>query len=119
LLDDWQKDLLTVTDLLDTNLRSGSPFFAYLSACGTNVSGAKSSNLVNTMIHLVSPSRLAGFRHVIGTLWKVDAESCVAVAETTYMVIGDEGLGDVSVSLGLHEASRKLPNDWFENSLGV
>lgn len=35
LLEDWIQDPLTVTNLLDTDLNSKPPFFAYLSACGT------------------------------------------------------------------------------------
>ncbi|RBR12493.1 uncharacterized protein FIESC28_08617 [Fusarium coffeatum] len=35
LLQDWQKDPLTVSTLLDINIQQYSPFLAYLSACGT------------------------------------------------------------------------------------
>ncbi|KAG5820412.1 hypothetical protein H9Q74_000593 [Fusarium xylarioides] len=34
-LEDWQDEPLTVESLLETNLRSGAPFLAYLSACKT------------------------------------------------------------------------------------
>jgi CHAT domain-containing protein len=35
LLEDWDKESLTVASLFETNLRGGNPFLAYLSACGT------------------------------------------------------------------------------------
>lgn len=114
LLEDWKDTPLTVADLLDINLRSGLPFLACLSACGT--SEATRSDLIDENIHLASACQLAGFRHVIGTLWEVDDESCVTMAETTYGVIADNHLSDGSVSLGLHEASRRLRDKWVEKN---
>lgn len=35
LLRDWAEDAFMVESLLETNIGSGSPFLAYLSACGT------------------------------------------------------------------------------------
>ncbi|KAM0349863.1 hypothetical protein ACHAP4_010218 [Fusarium culmorum] len=68
LLEDWKEDRFCVADLQRMNLREHAPFLAYLSACGTGQ--MKRYNLVDESIHLISAYQLAGFRHVIGTLWK-------------------------------------------------
>ena len=75
LLEDWESDPLSVVDLLEMNLRKHNPFLAYLSACGTGE--MRDESLVDESIHLISACQLAGFRHVIGTLWEVNDESCV------------------------------------------
>ncbi|KAG5791342.1 hypothetical protein H9Q69_009597 [Fusarium xylarioides] len=67
-LEDWKEDPFRVADLQRMNLREHAPFLAYLSACGTGQ--MKRYNLVDESIHLISAYQLAGFRHVIGTLWK-------------------------------------------------
>ncbi|KAM5344483.1 hypothetical protein ACJ41O_013019 [Fusarium nematophilum] len=57
---------LTVTDLLKMDLRSSSPFLAYLSSCDT----ARTQNKVyaDEGVHPTGAFRIAGFRHAIGTL---------------------------------------------------
>jgi len=115
LLDDWRSDPLTVATLLETNLREGSPFLAYLSACGTGQ--IKDNKSVDESIHLISACQLAGFRHVIGTLWDVNDESCVDVSRITYKEIRNEGMADESVCRGLHKAIRELRQRWLDESL--
>ncbi|KAH6957433.1 CHAT domain-containing protein [Fusarium avenaceum] len=110
LLDDWKSDPFTVTSLLDTKLHDNSPFLAYLSACGTG--RIDEERYSDESIHLISACQLAGFRHVVGTLWEVNDESCVDVARITYEMIRDEGLKDKSVSRGLHAASLYLRDMW-------
>ncbi|RYP34795.1 hypothetical protein DL768_011034 [Monosporascus sp. mg162] len=58
---------------------------------------------------------LAGFRHVIGTLWSVDDRLCVDMARITYGVLRDEGISDGAVSAGLHRATRELRNQWVQD----
>ena len=106
LLEDWQSDRLTVTTLLEMNLRKHSPFLAYLSACGTGQ--IKDEKFIDESIHLISACQLAGFRHVIGTLWEVNDEFCVDMARIMYQVMRDGGMTDESVSRGLHMATREL-----------
>ncbi|KAH7136912.1 TPR domain-containing protein [Dactylonectria estremocensis] len=116
LLDDWEKDPLTVASLFKTNLSHLSPFLAYLSACGTGqVLDDKS---IDESIHLTSAFQLAGFQHVIGTLWDVDDELCVRMARSTYEFLRDNGMRDQFVSEGLHRASRQLRDDWVRRELG-
>jgi tetratricopeptide (TPR) repeat protein len=114
LLDDWRSAPLTVATLLETNLREGSPFLAYLSACGTGQ--VKDDKSVDESIHLISACQLAGFRHVIGTLWEVNDESCVDVARITYGEIWNGDMTDASVCRGLHKAIRELRQCWLEDS---
>uniref|UniRef100_A0A0B7JTD4 CHAT domain-containing protein n=1 Tax=Bionectria ochroleuca TaxID=29856 RepID=A0A0B7JTD4_BIOOC len=111
LLQDWKTDRLTVASLLEMNLSNNPPFLGYLSACGTGRSG--DDEFIDENLHLISAYQLAGFRHVIGTLWEVNDEQCVHVARRTYEVIRDKGMTDESVSLGLHEACRDLRDQWL------
>jgi len=101
-----ESDSITVADLRDCRLQENSPFLAYLSACSTKVNEAE--GLVDEEIHLVSACQLAGFRHVVGTLWEVADEYCVDVARVLYETIKDEGMTDSAVYRGLHRAIRAL-----------
>ncbi|TVY79667.1 putative 30S ribosomal protein S17-like protein [Fusarium oxysporum f. sp. cubense] len=111
-LEDWKGNPFRVADLQRMNLREHAPFLAYLSACGTVQ--MKRYNLVDESIHLISAYQLAGFRHVIGTLWKVSDQCCVDVAKTTYESMRGSGLSDEGVSWGLHRASRELRDKWVK-----
>jgi tetratricopeptide (TPR) repeat protein len=110
LLKDWQSDPLTVSTLMEMNLREKSPFLAYLSACGTGQ--IKDNRFVDESIHLISAFQLAGFRHVVGTLWGVIDELCVDMARLTYEGMRDKSMTDESVCWGLHTATRKMRNKW-------
>ncbi|KAK1993567.1 hypothetical protein LX36DRAFT_729603 [Colletotrichum falcatum] len=112
LLKDWENNPLTVESLLDTNLSSTPPFLAYLSACGT--SRIQDDHVVDESIHLTSAFQLAGFRHVIGTLWEVDDAVCVDIARMAYRFMGEKVFSDESVSYGLHHAMRKLRDQWIK-----
>lgn len=112
LLEDWKQDPLTIANLLETNLSSKSPFLAYLSACGTGQIRDKKS--IDESIHLTGAFQLAGFRHVVGTLWEVDDELCVRMARLMYQFLQDCGISDESVSYGLHHATRELRDSWMQ-----
>ena len=73
---------------------------AYLSACSTAAGGIAQ---VDEMVTLVSACQLAGFRHVIGTLWPVNDRSAVSMASEFY----GEGLPDAA-TLRLHRAVGRL-----------
>ena len=111
LLDDWNTDPLTVSDLRESWLQESPAFLAYLSACSTGSN--QGEGLSDEAIHLVSAFQLAGFRHVVGTLWEVSDPHCVDVATVLYQTLCDEGMTDEAVSHGLHRAVRKLRNDSF------
>ncbi|KAI3323716.1 hypothetical protein HD806DRAFT_522293 [Xylariaceae sp. AK1471] len=104
-LEDWTKDILTVADFRDLRLQSAD-------TPGQNVSG----KLLDESINLVSACHLAGFSHVIGTLWTVSDKYCVDVARRVYRTLQDEGITDEAVSRGLHLALRELRGKFFRTA---
>lgn len=112
LLDDWKDNPLTVGDLRDSNMQNHPPFLGYLSACSTGAN--KAERLLDEGIHLISAFQLAGFRHVIGTLWEVSDRHCVDVARVLYETIRDEGMTDKAICRGLHRAVRALRDGYVE-----
>lgn len=112
LLDDWKENPLTVGDLRDSNMHNNPPFLGYLSACSTGANKAK--GLLDEGIHLISAFQLAGFRHVIGTLWEVSDSHCVDVARVLYETIHKEGMTDKAIHRGLHRAVRALRDGYVE-----
>ncbi|KAH7184602.1 CHAT domain-containing protein [Fusarium flagelliforme] len=106
-------DPLTVANLLELNLHEESPFLAYLSACSTG--RVQDEQFIDESIHLISACQLAGFRHIIGTLWKVQDEHCVDVARITYETIREGGMTDDSVCRGLHRATRAMRDIWLDS----
>lgn len=105
-LEDWEKNPLTVSDLRISVLDAKSPYLAYLSACSTSEN--QKDELIDEGIHLVGACQLAGFRHVIGTMWRVSDRHSVNVARMFYETIRDIGMTDDAVCRGLHNALRKL-----------
>ena len=83
LLSDHQFAPLTVAHLsrqrLDTEL-------AFLSACQTSVG---STRLPDEAIHLASALQLAGYRHVIATLWSVRSVHAATIATGFYTALKD------------------------------
>jgi tetratricopeptide (TPR) repeat protein len=71
---------LTVADLNTADLRTAE--LAYLSACET--SAIRHPGLIDEAIHLASACQLAGFPHVIGTLWDVDDQVAAEIASAFY-----------------------------------
>ncbi|KAI0804900.1 CHAT domain-containing protein [Xylaria sp. FL0064] len=100
LLEDWMTDPLTVGDRRDHRLQENPPFLA--------------ANLADEGINLINAFQLAGFRHVVGTLWEVSDMHCVDVARVLYETLRDEGMTDVAVCRGLHRAVRALRDGGIE-----
>ncbi|PMD64851.1 uncharacterized protein K444DRAFT_554208 [Hyaloscypha bicolor E] len=111
-LHDWKDNPLCVSDLLKLNLNAHAPFLAYLSACGTG--RVRDDSYLDESTHLISAFQLAGFRHVIGTLWDADDEWSVEMSRITYEGIHEGGLTNGSVCRGLHNASRTLRDLWVD-----
>ncbi|KAG9508271.1 hypothetical protein J7337_001835 [Fusarium musae] len=82
--------------------------------CGT--SQIKDKRLIDESLHLISACRLAGFRHVVAALREAGDEPCVNVAETVYQELKDSGMDNGSVCRGLHNAVRKLCNNWVTDA---
>lgn len=80
LLRDHDSDPLTVASLAPVDLDNAR--LAYLSACSTALTTG--SGLIDEAIHLAAAFQLAGFRHVIGTLWEIGDEIAVTIADAFY-----------------------------------
>ncbi|RYP69871.1 hypothetical protein DL771_005814 [Monosporascus sp. 5C6A] len=117
LLKDWKNDPLTVADLRDHSFQENSPFLGYLSACSTGANDAE--GFIDEAIHLVSAFQLAGFRHVVGTLWEIFDSQCVDVARLLYETIRDEGMTDEAICRGLHRALRALRDGDIRKSQAI
>jgi hypothetical protein len=91
----------------------------YLSACSTaQVSDAR---LLDEAIHLTSAFQLAGSRHVIGTLWRIEGEAAIDVAAGFYRELRTEaGTLDTGgaaralhqVVLATRDARPRAPSLW-------
>lgn len=114
LLKDWETTPLTVARLCETNLYTQKPFLAYLSACRTG--HLEHNEFLEEGLHLIGACQLAGFRHVIGTLWEVQDQTCVDIALETYKWMQRRGINDESISEGLHHAVRSLRDRWMRDN---
>jgi tetratricopeptide (TPR) repeat protein len=64
-----------------SRLRLDAAALAYLSACHTAVS---TTDLADEVIHIASAFHMAGYPHVIGTLWAVNDAAAATIAELVY-----------------------------------
>ncbi|MFI5590016.1 CHAT domain-containing protein [Amycolatopsis sp. NPDC051758] len=81
---------------------------AYLSACQT--AAIHTPQLVDEAIHLASAFNLAGYPHVIGTLWEISDRRAVAIAEAFYAGLrrADGSLEFERAASALHHAVRNV-----------
>ncbi len=93
-------DVLTAEEL--NRLRLDGAAVAYLSACSTAYGGTR---LVDESIHVSSAFQLAGFGHVIGTLWPVADRVAVRMAEEVYAQLPEHA---DDPALVLHHATRSI-----------
>jgi hypothetical protein len=111
LLHDHESDPLTVASLAPVKLDQAQ--LAYLSACRTAVTVAP--ELIDEAIHLTSSFQLAGFPHVVGTLWEIDDAIAVDIADSFYASLqaGSGTMETGNAARALHDAIRaardKLP----------
>ncbi|MGC9496883.1 CHAT domain-containing protein [Streptomyces sp. WG7] len=85
---------LTVAGVASVTLDEAQ--LAYLSACRT--SDAAAADLQDEAIHLTSAFQLAGFRHVVGTLWEADDIVSARIAQAFYASLTGAGGLDCSRS---------------------
>ncbi|GAB2442823.1 CHAT domain-containing protein [Streptomyces incanus] len=104
-LHDHTERPLTVRDL--ARLRLPSVRLAYLSACATL---RTSPELADEAVHIVSAFQMAGFPHVVGSLWHVDDVIGAEVALSVYEALhtGDGTLDVARTAEALHRAVRTL-----------
>ncbi|WP_327281653.1 CHAT domain-containing tetratricopeptide repeat protein [Streptomyces sp. NBC_01205] len=105
LLHDHADDPLTVKSLAPVALDHAR--LAYLSACRT--AATDTADLLDEAVHLdeavdlSSAFQLAGFPHVIGTLWEIDDQTAVGIARAFY-----DGLRTESAAVDPDRAARAL-----------
>jgi tetratricopeptide (TPR) repeat protein len=109
LLSDHATEPFTVAALASVRLDSAG--LAYLSACSTALNEV--AELADESIHLTSALQLAGFPHVIGTLWEIDSAVAEAVAAEFYAQLhgtsGESGWPVFAkVAATLHHIVREL-----------
>ncbi|MEU4514578.1 CHAT domain-containing protein [Nonomuraea wenchangensis] len=80
---------------------------AYLSACVTAT--GPSAHLADEAIHLATGFQLAGFRHVVGTLWEIQDEFAVGLADAFYrgLATGSGSVDPARSAFALHHAVRE------------
>ncbi|MGW6933751.1 CHAT domain-containing protein [Lentzea sp. NPDC054927] len=77
---------------------------AYLSACSTGQAGWRHAD---ESIHLASAFQLAGFRHVIASLWPLDDNTAATAAERFYGLMPATPSAEHSPNV-LHAVTREL-----------
>lgn len=105
LLQDHQSRPLTVLDLSQARLTGAD--LAFLSACNTARGG---TDLPDEPIHLAAACQLAGYRHVIATLWPIDDTDAVTVTRSVYTSLMADGasLRADTAAAAVHHATRRL-----------
>ena len=78
ILTDHEAAPFTVADLTSLSLDAD---LAFLSACSTSVTAPR---LVDEALHITGAFHLAGFRHVVGTLWPVSDQVAARIAADFY-----------------------------------
>ncbi|MFE1259941.1 CHAT domain-containing protein [Streptomyces albogriseolus] len=103
LLPDHETDPLTVSDVSALRLEGG---LAYLSACSTMV-----TRLADEALHLSGAFQLAGYPHVVGTLWPVGDRPAQQLAADFYGRLTKDGRHPPDLdgsATALHHAVRAL-----------
>ena len=110
LLEDHRDQPLTIRDI--GRLRLADAELAYLSACSTARTDAA---LPDEAVHFAAAFQLAGYRHVVATLWPTDDTISASVSSRVY---GSLAAGH-GPAVALHIAMRRLrdelpdsPSDW-------
>jgi CHAT domain-containing protein len=99
LLHDGDLDIAQISQL-----RLENAMVAYLSACATAQGGLRQADEVITV---ASACQLAGFQHVIGTLWPIDDATAARAAKLFYDALPDDG-DPSQLCTVLHRTTRKL-----------
>lgn len=104
------RERLSGEDLMTDEMAAARPWLAYLSACST--SRTHEERLMNESSHLNGVFLLAGFRHIVGTLWEVSDSQSQKLASLFYSKLKcsmKNGKRD-GVALALNTATRELRN---------
>ena len=102
-------DKLRVKDIAALKLPTAR--LAYLSACST--ANNTSSELVDEVTHISSSFHIAGFAHVIGTLWPSQDQACQEIALSFYSALSKTN----TVALSYHTAIMRLMKEKSSDQL--
>ncbi|MFI6132360.1 CHAT domain-containing protein [Micromonospora sp. NPDC051141] len=89
---------LTVGDIANLGLEHSQ--LAFLAACST---ARSTPELADEAVHITGAFQIAGFRHVIGTLWETDDAASLEIAQRFYPAAAGR-----PPAYALHEAVRAL-----------
>lgn len=103
LLDDHEVHPLTVREI--GRLRIPRAELAYLSACDTARGPVR---LADEAVHVTGAFHMAGYRHVIGTLWSVADQIAADVAGDVYARITAPAPDAAATAAALHHAVRTV-----------
>ena len=110
LLSDYQQHPLTVLDL--SRARLPDPVLAFLSACTTARTGA---TLPDEPIHLSAACQLAGYQHVIATLWPIGDTDATLITKTFHRQLtstGDPATALATATRALRANHPTQPSRW-------
>ena len=94
---------LTLSEIIKLDLKNAE--LAFLSACQT---ATGTQQLEEEAVHLAAGMLLAGYRGVIATMWTIDDDVAVEVADETYRRLFEEYKGDSTrAAEALHFAVKK------------
>ncbi|WP_158634092.1 CHAT domain-containing protein [Amycolatopsis sp. WAC 04169] len=91
-----------------SQMRLSHAELAYLSACSTADRGWR---LADESLHLASAFQLAGFRHVIASLWPLNDHVAATAAAAVYRHLPDTPNADHAAT-ALHHVARELRADY-------
>ncbi|MFF3858886.1 CHAT domain-containing protein [Streptomyces sp. NPDC002209] len=114
-LSDHAEAPLTLADISALRL---SASLSYLSACDTGVSP---SRLADESLHITGAFQIAGYQHVIGTLWSVDDRAAAELAAEFYAHLTADGTTAPRTGFSahaLHHAVRRM-RARYPNSPGL
>lgn len=100
-------DKMTVRQISEASMSNAK--IAYLSACSTAENNA--DKLLDEVIHLASAFQVAGFSHVIASMWTANDEACITLAEGFYQRIPtplSDGGNDSAIAASLHHSVEAL-----------
>lgn len=106
---DHATEPLTALDV--SQLRLESSELAYLSACSTAVTR---TDLADEALHIVTAFQLAGFPHVVGTLWEINDVIAPEITAHIYAQLMSVGFDPDHTGTCVHRATR-LIRDRYPN----
>jgi len=98
-------DKLRVKDI--AALKLPAAWLAYLSACST--ANTDSQKLLDEGTHIVSSFHIAGFVHVIGTLWPSQDQACQEMAANFYSMLSQRDNVAVSYRTAIMRLMKQKP----------